>query len=358
MMPLDYAYRRLYEGVNRRMRSFAHGRFASHCRPTSILLLLTEHCNAQCVHCDIWKNRAKEESPTAEQWKQVLTDIRRWLGPVQVTLTGGEALLKKFTIDLVEHAHTLGLYLEILTHGYWDDQKRIEKLALARPSRITISLDGIGETHTRVRGRDNFFEKTSQTIGTLQRMRTAYNLPYMIRLTTVIMDLNLDSVCDVIRFGKQDGMENLLQPIEQNYNTQEDPRWFDASANWPRDVDKAVGVVRQLIEMKRQGYHIINSHAQLEVMIDYFRDPEALRLATQSHVAHEHRILCSALNMLQLQANGNVTVCNGSPPVGNIKDRPIRDIWEQRPQLWEQGCCLERRLTSREKDMLSPADSS
>ena len=96
------------------------------------------------MHCDIWKNKGKEDSPTAEQWKQVLTDLRRWLGPVQVTFSGGEALLKPFTIELAEHAHKLGLFLEILTHGYWDDQKKIEKLALACPSLVTISLDGMG----------------------------------------------------------------------------------------------------------------------------------------------------------------------------------------------------------------------
>jgi MoaA/NifB/PqqE/SkfB family radical SAM enzyme len=349
----DQIYRRLYEGINYRMRTFAGGRFASHCRPTSVVLLLTELCNARCVHCDIWKNRGKENSPTAEQWKQVLIDLRRWLGPVHVTFTGGEALLKPHTIELVEHAHKLGLFLEVLTHGYWPDQRKIEKLALARPRRVTISLDGIGETHTRIRGRDNFFDMTSRTIATFQRMRTEHALPYMIRLKTVIMEQNLDSVCDVVRFGKQDGMENVLQPIEQNYNTTEDARWFETSPNWPRDVEKAIDVVRELMLMKRQGYHIGNSDAQLEAMIPYFRDPDTLRVSTQSHTAHERRLLCAALTMLQLQANGDVTVCSGAPPVGNIKDGSIRDIWERRARLWEQGCCLERRLTPREKEARS-----
>ena len=353
-----YLYRRAHEGANYRLRTFARGRFASHCRPTSALFLLTELCNARCVHCDIWKNRGKEDSPTPEQWKQVLTDLRRWLGPVQVTFSGGEALLKPFTIELADHAHKLGLFLEVLTHGYWDDQQKIEKLALARPSLVTVSLDGIGETHTRVRGRDNFFEKTSRTIGTFQRVRSEHNLPYKIRLKTVIMDQNLDSVADVIRFGKQDGMENFLQPIEQNYNTPEDPRWFESSANWPRDVEKAVGVVRELVEMKRQGYHIANSYAQLEAMIPYFRDPDALRVSTQSHAAHERHLLCAALTTLQFQANGNLTVCYGAPPVGNIKQRAVRALWENRPRLWEQGCCLERRLTEREKGAHPPLIAS
>src|SRR5262245_44575050 len=76
---LDSIQRRVYEGVNYRLRSFANGRFAAHCRPTSIIFLLTELCNAKCIHCDIWKNRGKEDSPTVDQWKTLLTDLRRWL---------------------------------------------------------------------------------------------------------------------------------------------------------------------------------------------------------------------------------------------------------------------------------------
>src|ERR1041384_3837293 len=72
-------YRRVHEKINYRLRTFANGSFAAHCRPTSALFLLTELCNARCVHCDIWKNRGKEDSPSVEQWKQVLTDLRGWL---------------------------------------------------------------------------------------------------------------------------------------------------------------------------------------------------------------------------------------------------------------------------------------
>jgi MoaA/NifB/PqqE/SkfB family radical SAM enzyme len=344
----------LYEGINYRLRTIARGRLAAWCRPTSIVFLLTELCNARCVHCDIWKNRGREESPTVEQWKKVLTDLRHWLGPVQTVFSGGEALLKPYTIELAEHASKLGLFLEVLTHGYWDDQAKIESLALARPERITVSLDGIGAAHTLVRGRVNFFEKTARTIATFQRMRTEHSLPYRIRLKTVIMDQNLDSVCDVIRFGKQDGVENFLQPIEQNYNTPEDPRWFETSPTWPRDIERAISVVREVIRMKEQGYHIVNSDAQLEAMIPYFRDPDSLRVSTQSHAAHERRALCTALTTLQFQANGEVTVCYGAPRVGNIKDRSIRDIWNSRPRFWEHGCCLEQRLTPRERDARSP----
>jgi MoaA/NifB/PqqE/SkfB family radical SAM enzyme len=353
----NWLYKRIYDSVNYRLRTVAGGRWADHCRPVSIIILLTELCNAKCLHCDIWKNTGKEDSPTADQWKQVLTDLRRWLGPVHVCISGGEALMKPYASDLVAHARSSRLFLEILTHGYWEDQAKIERLAMAQPWKVTISFDGIGETHTRVRGRPKFWERTTRTIDTLKRIRSEKSLDFTIRLKNVIMQHNLDDTLEVARFANQPGFEIFYQPIEQNYNTPEDHEWFLHSDNWPKDTAKAVSHVRELIKMKRQGYPIANSFAQLEAMIPYFEDPDAIRVATQTHSAHEKVRSCNALTTLQFQANGDVTICTGVPPVGNIKQTPIRDIWEGRPRFWRKGCCLEWRCSKAELHHIEAAPS-
>src|SRR5215831_18390968 len=121
MYTASYLRKRLYEGFHHRLRTVAGGRWAAQCRPTSIALLLTEQCTARCVHCDIWKNTAREENPDPAQWRQVIDDLRDWLGPVQIVFTGGEALMKPYAIDLVGHASQRGLFVEILTHGFWAD---------------------------------------------------------------------------------------------------------------------------------------------------------------------------------------------------------------------------------------------
>jgi MoaA/NifB/PqqE/SkfB family radical SAM enzyme len=349
MMPrFAEMYARVHQALHLRLRTLAGGRCAGWCRPTSIALLLTERCNARCVHCDIWKNRGKEDRPTLAQWKSVLRELRRWLGPVHVVLTGGEALLVPFATELVAHGSRLGLLIELLTHGYWLDQMRIEKLALARPWRVTMSFDGLGETHDHIRGRKHFFDAVTSSLATLQRVRQETGQAFRIRLKTVIMEHNLDGVCDITRFARQQGVEVFYQPIEQNYNTAEDPRWFEHSPNWPRNPDRAVAVVEQLLALKRQGYPIANSVEQLQVMIPYFRDPDALRVLTQNHQAHDLPV-CSALTTLQIQANGDVKGCWKMPAVGNIKTASIRTLWEQRPRFWEKGCCLEERMSEAER---------
>ena len=332
--------RRLYEGLNYRLRTFAGGCLARFCRPVSIAFLLTERCNARCVHCDIWKNKGPEDNPKIDEWKKVLGELRSWLGPVGIVFTGGEALLYPEAIELVQHAISLGFSLEFLTHGYWRDQARIERLALTNPWRITVSLDGVGATHSKIRGREDFFEKTRQTLDTLVRIRSDHRLTFRILLKTVIMEHNLDDLCEVARFATREQMEVLYQPIEQNYNTPNDPLWFETSGNWPRDPAEAARKVRELAALKRAGLHILNTEAQFEAMIRYFQDPAEHWLVTQARVAHKQEMPCCALTMLQFQANGDVTVCVNRPPIGNIRVSPIRQLWKQRSQVWENGCCL------------------
>lgn len=349
-------YNRIHDGINYRLRGLGKGRWAHHCRPVSISFMLTDLCNARCLHCDIWKNKRKEFGPTFEQWSTVLRDLRSWLGPVSICFSGGEALLVPFAIDLVAEAAKFGLFVELLTHGYWKDQSRIERLALANPSRVTVSLDGIGNTHTTIRGRDKFFETTTASIATLYRLRKEQKLKYTIRLKCVLMSHNLDDAAKVAEYADQPGMEVFFQPIEQNYNTPEDAYWFTKSDNWPRDTEKAVATVQRLIALKTRGLPIANSVEQLRAMVPYFREPASLRVITNMHSAHERIARCAALTTIQFMPNGDVLTCYGMPSVGNITDQAIRSIWEGRPWWWQIGCCLDRRCSEHEKQTLTFAN--
>ena len=346
--------RRFRDALNWRLRTFNGGRWADYCRPTSVVIVLTMRCTAKCVHCDIWKRRGREEElATLDEWKKFLADVRNWLGRAHVVITGGEALTNPHAIKLLAHGSSLGLCMELLTHGYWQNQGRIEEAARSRPWRITVSIDGIGKAHGVVRGREDFWDKASVSLATLMRLRKEERLGYVIRLKTVIMRHNLGDVANVARFAADNGLEVLYQPIEQNYDTSEDLEWFKHSPNWPTDAEQAVAAVRQLIGLKRQGLPICNTVGELEGMIPYFRDPEMQQAAVRAHMAHESHLMCSALTTMQLEPNGDVGTCFKMPPVGNIKTASIREIWKNRPRRWEGGCCQTRAAVPVEREVVA-----
>jgi MoaA/NifB/PqqE/SkfB family radical SAM enzyme len=337
---LNRIYQRAYNAANYGLRSFAGGHFASACRPTSIALLLTERCHARCLHCDIWQNKGREDNPTPAEWKGFLAELSDWLGPVQVTFTGGEALLRPEAPELVEYAVSRGLFVELLTNGFWTDHSRLLRAARTDPWQITMSLDGVGDVHSLVRGRANFWAVASQSLEILSHLRKAENLHYRLLLKTVIMQQNLESLPELAAYAERIGAQIFYQPVEQNYNAAPDPFWYRTSPNWPRDIPRAVAQVRELARLKQNGAPIVNSSAQFEVMAAYFQSPAGLHGRVQAHGAHETKHSCAALTSLQVQANGDVRVCARKPVIGNIRTQPIRQIWANRPHHWESGCCL------------------
>src|SRR5258708_7610780 len=167
------------------------------------------------------------------------------------------------------------------------------------------------------------------------------------------MAQNVGDLEALAHYAQENGFEILYQPIEQNYNTPDDPEWFRHSETWPQDTEQVVAAVNKLVTLKRAGLPIMNTVQQLEVMIPYFRNPDALRMHIEGHKGHEQRLSCSALELIQVQANGDVRVCGGFPPVGNIKTASLRTIWDQRPHWWEQGCCMDRRCSPAEQNFIS-----
>jgi len=339
---IDQISRRIYLSINNRLGRWQGGRWAHHVRPSVMALLLTKNCNARCIHCDLWKENGPEKSLGYKEWSHLLDELRNWLGPAHVVLTGGEALLKPFTPELLAYGVSRGLFMELLTNGYRNDPELLQRIALANPGQITLSVDGIGDVHNLVRGRMDFWEHTSVAVETLSRLKRKHNLGYSILLKTVIMHQNLAHAAEVAHFARQEGVGVFYQPVEQNYGTAEDPCWFKNAPTWPTDSEEAVQTVEALMALKQQGYPILNSQTQLEVMIPYFRNPAASQETVRAHTSHEKRPLCAAVGWLQLEPNGDVTICSRRPTVGNIIDQPIRDIWKKRPHWWKgDGCGIE-----------------
>jgi len=78
--------------------------------------------------------------------------------------------------------------------------------------------------HTpKLRGRPKFWERTSNSIETLKRMRKEHNLDYTIRLKNVIMAGNLHDTINVADYANQDGMEVFFQRSNRTTTRPDDP---------------------------------------------------------------------------------------------------------------------------------------
>jgi len=226
----------------------------------------------------------------------------------------------------------------------------MERLALARPGRITISLTHRRDAQPRARparvlGEDPAEPHPAQEAAAEQNLAYASgSRPSSCR--------TISTTSRTSRGSRRQRMEVFYQPIEQNYNTKEDSRWWERTGNWPQDPARAVAAVEELIRLKREGLPIVNSVTQLEVMLPYFRNPDAMRLAVQSHTAHERsrsvpRWVCCTPGQRRRHH------LHRRPAVGNIKTTPIREIWKSARATGTGLLSGETALGSREDHVLA-----
>lgn len=132
-----------------------------------ILWECTLRCNLNCMHCGSDCNRGSEipDMPIADFLK-VLDRIAEEYNPhkVMVAITGGEPLLRKDLEECGRQIHKKGFPWGIVSNGYLLTSKRLTSLVRSGLRSVTISLDGLQDSHNWLRGKDNSFQKAIQAI--------------------------------------------------------------------------------------------------------------------------------------------------------------------------------------------------
>jgi PqqA peptide cyclase len=108
--------------------------------PLWLLAELTYQCPLHCVFCynPTQHARIKDELTTA-QWVGVMRQARK-LGAAQLGFSGGEPLVRDDLEELVQEAHALGYYTNLITSGVGLNEARAQRLKDAGLDHIQLSF--------------------------------------------------------------------------------------------------------------------------------------------------------------------------------------------------------------------------
>lgn len=176
--------------------------------PLHLTFFVTARCNALCKHCFYWDNLNQDQKElTLEEVDKIAASLDRVLW---VAFTGGEPFLRK---DLPEFAKILHdrlrpVTLSINTNGIKTNQivAAAERLVANCPRTfvgILCSLDGLAETHDRIRGVPRNFEKTVRTFRELKKLKA--KLPNLgVGISTTFCAWNQDEMDEIYEFVVND----------------------------------------------------------------------------------------------------------------------------------------------------------
>ena len=117
-------------------------------KPRAAIVMLNRRCNLRCEFCEHWHHR--DELP--REAVDSLIDQAPGVGVKLLVLTGGEPFLRKDLFDIIDRARSRDLTVNITTNGTMLE-RRIRLLADHPPQSLSVSIDGLDDTHDRLRGR-------------------------------------------------------------------------------------------------------------------------------------------------------------------------------------------------------------
>jgi radical SAM protein with 4Fe4S-binding SPASM domain len=286
-------------------------------RPIYVVWELTLACDQGCLHCGSRAARPRAEELTVAE-ALALVDQLADLGAREVALMGGEAYLFADLPAVVAALAARGIRPLMVTGGRGITAERARQLADAGMHSVSVSIDGVGARHDRIRYPGSFAAATAALDHLAAAgLRTGSN----INLNRWNAD-DLESVYDHLRahgvtawqvqltapLGRAgDRPEMLLQPYQ------------------------LLDLVPRVAALKRRGYR-----DGLLVMpgnnLGYFGPEEAL-LRSQTPDGADHWVACLAGRyVLGIESDGGVKPCaslDRAYRAASVRERPLAEIWRE-----------------------------
>src|SRR5580658_5265991 len=119
--------------------------------PVHVVWELTLACNLKCSHCGSRAGKRRPDELTTDEALKVV-DTLAGLGTRELTIIGGEAYLRRDWTDIVAAAAGHGMYVAMQTGARALTEKRLQAGVDAGLGGLGVSLDGLAESHDRIRG--------------------------------------------------------------------------------------------------------------------------------------------------------------------------------------------------------------
>lgn len=278
--------------------------------PDTAVWELTNACNAKCIHCGSSSGQPRPHELTEEQAIQLCDDLKR-LGCKRITLMGGEIFLSPYWEVVAARLVRHGLRVAPLTNGILINQFILNKLNKVGVNNISVSIDGLAETHDYMRGIPGIFGLA------MDHIRLAKKAGFLVGINTTVTAKNLHEL-PVLHdlLVKEDLPLWQIQIVEDmgNVNNNQDLQL---------DVEKYYQLARYIVELRqKQAIKILTCHN-----IGWFTSFEPL-LRDKPFTG-----CIAGRYAVGIESNGNIRGClsiMGDPSAnveGNLHKDSLVEIW-------------------------------
>ncbi len=269
---------------------------------------VTNHCNFRCNHCFI--DFSPKRDMELARYQKMGRDMGRlfWLD-----IGGGEPFLRKDLAEIV-CSFQAGI-VQIPSNGslpdlMMDQLKRMKRLTNAEIS-VSLSLDGLKETHERIRGAEGNWDEVWSTFEKLRELGE-----HPVKINTVVTNENKEELIDLMREVRRRGPD-----FHSIILLRGDP--IDPGTELPAlDELKRLGPeIFSILENYDYGQSSLSAH----ILRNYHKYLWNLSLRTIEKQRQVVPCLAGRAHMV-VMGNGDVSSCEELKPVGNVQAQSWDEI--------------------------------
>ena len=290
-------------------------------RPIYVVWEVTLRCDLACRHCGSRAGHARPDELSTEQCLDLVRQMAD-LGVMEVTLIGGEAYLRDDWTEIAAALAARGIRTSMTSGGRGITPERAQAARTAGMTHVSISVDGIGATHDRLRGVEGSFESAMAAMDALKAAGM------VVTCNTQINRLSLPELPELLetiaRHGAKSWQIQLTVPMGRAADEPE-------VLLQPEDLLELFPLLGKLhARAKELGISIWPGNN-----LGYFGPEESTLRGT---LPLGHTAACGAGRaILGIEADGSIKGCPSLPSAawtgGNIRDNTLKDIWERAEPL-------------------------
>lgn len=272
---------------------------------------ITLACSFSCKYCGSSGGKARVNELSTAECLRVADELAD-LGCRRVSLIGGEIFMRKDWKEIAKRLSSHGIAVNIITNGFLFSEKLVADLKEIPAESVSVSLDGPKEVHDRYR-QEGSYDRAIRALTVL----TESGIP-----TSVISTLNGENV----------------RYLEEFYETLKNYRIFawQLQACSPMGNAAKGGIPWQfsmadVIAFVEQNRRTAPFALGVADNIGYFTPEEGNLRGVQNGTA-VFRGCSAGLTAIGIDSVGNVRGCESIYDErfneGNLRERSLRDIWE------------------------------
>ncbi len=281
---------------------------------------LTERCNLRCIHCRVSTSTKKTNEISLKKLRELIDTLSK-MKVIQIIYSGGEPFLRKDIFEILSYSVKKGIPdLIVVTNGLLLNDEKISKLKKTGMKKITISLDGLEESHDIIRGKGTF----KRTLDIIKRL---VKEGFEVKVTMTLNKLNKNDVLQLSVLLNMIGVKRInvgnLMPCGRGKDL------------WDQSLD-----FKEKYELFNKIKKVNNKYGENFINFESSFLSEPRLSKSEQKIAsflgcRGGRTYCAIL------ANGDVVACKMLPHVvaGNIYKTNFSKIWkdDKNWKIWREG---------------------